>query len=56
MGFVQQHDEVVHGAEFGQDGAEVPDVVTAVAERGVVERRKPEAVDPQPLQVIESAG
>src|SRR3712207_8935539 len=42
---VEQHDEVLDGAELGQHGAEVADVVAAVAQRRVVERRQPEAVE-----------
>ena len=48
--------EVLDGAELGQHRAEVADVVAAVAQRRVVERRQPQAVDAQPLQVVELLG
>ena len=50
---VEQRDEVVDRAELGQHLVEVADVVAAVAQRRVVERRQPEAVDAKPLQVVE---
>ena len=53
---VEQRDEVVDGAELGQHLVEVADVVAAVAQRRVVERRQPEAVDAEPLQVVELFG
>ena len=53
---VEQHDEVVDGAELGQHGPEVADVVAAVTQRRVVERRQPDAVDAQPLDVVELLG
>ncbi len=46
-------DEVVDGAELRQHLVEVADVVAAVAQRRVVERRQPEAVDAEPLQVVQ---
>lgn len=51
---VDQGDEIVDGAEFGQHLVEVANVVTAVAQRRVVERRQPDAVDAKPLQVVEA--
>lgn len=53
---VQQLDEILDGAEFGQHLVEVPDVVAAVAQRGVVEGRQPQAVHAQPLHVVHSLG
>ena len=53
---VEQRDEVVDGAELGQHLVEVADVVAAVAQRRVVERRQPQAVDAEPLQVVELLG
>ncbi len=50
---VQQHHEILNGAELGQHRAIVGDVVTAVAQRGGVERRQPQAVDAQPLQIVQ---
>ena len=45
--------EVVDGAELGQHVGVVGDVVAAVAQRGREERRQPEAVHAQPLQVVQ---
>src|SRR3954453_15945204 len=50
---VEQRHEVVDRAELGQHLVEVADVVAAVAQRRVVERRQPEAVDAEPLQVVQ---
>jgi hypothetical protein len=44
---------VVDRAVLGQHREEVRDVVAAVAQRRLEERQQPEAVDPQPLQVVE---
>ncbi|GAA3109133.1 hypothetical protein GCM10020001_029090 [Nonomuraea salmonea] len=52
---INQSYEVPEIAELGQDLHEVRDVVTAVTQRRVVERQQPEAVDAQPLQVVELA-
>jgi hypothetical protein len=40
----------------GVDLVEVGDVVAAVAQRRLVERQQPDAVDPEPLQVVELLG
>ena len=53
---VEQLDEIVDGAELGQHLVEVADVVAAVAQRRVVERRQPETVDAKPLEVVELFG
>ena len=53
---VDELDEVGEVAELGQDGGVVGDVVAAVAQRGVEERRQPEAVDAQPLQIVQLGG
>ena len=53
---VEQVDEIVDGAELGQHLVEVADVVAAVAQRRVVERRQPKTVDAKPLQVVELFG
>ena len=53
---VQQLDEIVDGAELGQHLVEVADVVATVAQRRVVERRKPKTVDAKPLEVVELFG
>ncbi len=47
---------VLRGAEVGVHGEEVRDVVAAVLERRRVERQQPQAVDAQPLQVVELLG
>ncbi len=56
MGVVDELDEILHRAELRQDLAEIADVIPAVLERRIVERRQPDAVDPQPLQVIQLLG
>jgi hypothetical protein len=38
------------------DGVEVGDVVAAVAQRRLEHRQEPDAVDAQPLQVVELLG
>ena len=53
---VEQFDEIVDGAELGQHLVEVADVVAAVAQRRVVERWQPKAVDAKPFQVVELFG
>ena len=50
---VQQRHEIVDGAELGQHLVEVADVVAAVAQRRIVERRQPQTVHAEPLQVVE---
>jgi hypothetical protein len=45
--------EVLDGAVVGVDPVEVRDVVAAVPERRGIERQQPDAVDPEPLQVVE---
>ena len=52
-------DEVAHvvdGPVVGLDREVVRDVVAAVAQRGPVEGQQPDAVDAQPLQVVELLG
>ncbi|OSY49953.1 hypothetical protein BG846_04419 [Streptomyces fradiae ATCC 10745 = DSM 40063] len=51
---VHELDEVRQVTEVRQHRRVVGHVVTAVAERGLEEGRQPEAVDPQPLQVVQS--
>ena len=48
--------EVVDRPVVGVDGVEVGDVVAAVAQRRRVERQQPEAVDAEPLEVVELLG
>ena len=48
--------DVVDRAVVGVDLGEVGDVVAAVAQRRGVERQQPDAVDPEPLQVVELLG
>jgi hypothetical protein len=45
--------EVLDRAELGQHRGVVGDVVPAVAQRRGVERREPQAVDAEPVQVVE---
>ena len=47
--------ELVDRAELRQNRREVGDVVSTVAQRRVVERRDPQSVDPEPLQIVELA-
>ncbi len=53
VGSVDELDEVAEVAEFRQHLQEVADVVAAVAQRRLVDRQQPQAVDAQPLQVVE---
>ena len=53
---VEELEEVLEVAELGQDVGVVGDVVAAVAQRRGEERRQPEAVDAEPLQVVELLG
>ncbi len=50
---IEELDEVVDRPELGEHGAEVADVVSAVAQRRIVERWQPQAVDAEPGQVVE---
>src|SRR6516165_1997996 len=45
--------EVVDRPVIRVEGEEVRDVVTAVAQRRLVHRQEPEAVDAEPFQVVE---
>ena len=51
-----RRDGVGQVAVLGQDGEEVADVVAAVAEGRLVEGQQPEAVDAEPLEVVELLG
>src|SRR5215475_1103892 len=53
MSLLNQLEEVADGAEVRQDRREVRDVIPAVAEWRVVDRQQPDAIDPEPLQVVE---
>ena len=53
---VDEAAEVVHDAVVGVDAEEVGDVVAAVAQRRGVHRQEPDAVDPEPLEVLELLG
>jgi hypothetical protein len=53
---VEELDEVIDGAELRQHLIEVADVITAVAQRRIVKRWQPNAVDAQPLQVVDPFG
>ncbi len=53
MGGVDQLLHIVDRAVVGVHAGEVRDVVAAVAQRGLEERQQPDAVDAQPLQVVE---
>ncbi len=56
VSLLDEIDEVADGPELGQDRGEVGDVVAAVLERRGVDRQQPDAVDAEPLQVIEALG
>ena len=56
VGLVDQFGGVAHRAVVGVHAEEVGDVVPAVGQGRLVERQQPEAVDAQPLQVVELLG
>src|SRR5262249_39344695 len=56
VGLLDQLHGVGQHAVSGQNGEEVGNVVAAVPEGRLVEGQEPDAVDPQPLQVVEPAG
>ncbi len=56
VGGVDEFHEVGEVAELGEDGGVVGDVVAAVAQGRLEEGRQPQAVDAQPLQVVEFGG
>ena len=56
VGLLDQLDGVGQVAVLGQDGEEVADVVAAVAQGRLVEGQQPEAVDAEPLEVVELLG
>ena len=53
---VDELDEVADVPNSGSTAREVADVVAAVAQRRLVERQQPQAVDAEPLQVVELVG
>ena len=53
VGLVQELVEVLDVAELRQHRGVVADVVAAVAQRRGEERRQPQAVDAEPLQVVQ---
>jgi hypothetical protein len=56
MRLVDELAEVVHRSVVGVDLVEVGDVVAAVAQGRRVERQQPDAVDAEPLEVVELVG
>ena len=56
VGRVDERADVVDRAVVGVHGVEVGDVVAAVAQRRGVHRQQPDAVDPEPLEVVELLG
>ncbi len=56
MGFVEESLNVVECPVPGKDRLEAGDVVTAVAQRRLVEREQPDARDAEPLEVVEFLG
>ena len=53
VGLLEQPPQVVDGARLGVDRVVVADVVAAVPERRGVEGQQPEAVDAEPLEVVQ---
>src|SRR5204863_4045336 len=53
---VHERAEVLDGAVVRVDVVEVRDVVAAVAERRGIHREQPDAVDPEPFEVVELLG
>jgi hypothetical protein len=53
VGLLDERLEVVDRPVVGMDGVEVGDVVAAVAQRRGVHRQQPDAVDAEPLQVVQ---
>ena len=56
VGLVHELDEVAERAEARVDAVVVGDVVAVVAPRRRLERRQPERVDAEALEVVEPAG
>ena len=56
VGGLDERARVLDRAVVGVDRVEVGDVVAAVAQRRGVHRQQPDAVDPQPVQVVELLG
>nr|BBJ55753.1 hypothetical protein SAVMC3_83820 [Streptomyces avermitilis] len=56
VGRVHELDEVGQVTELGQHRGVVGDVVAAVAQGGLEERRQPQAVHAQPLQIVQLGG
>ena len=50
---VDKLDEVAKVAELGQHFEKVADVVSAVPQRRLIDRQQPDAVDAEPVQVVE---
>ena len=53
VGLIDTAMKILDCPVVGMDGKEVGDVVAAVAQRRRVHRQEPEAVDPEPLEVLE---
>jgi hypothetical protein len=56
MSPIHQLHEIPDVPEVGQHLGEVGDVVAAVAQRRVVDGQQPDAVDAEPLQIVEAGG
>jgi hypothetical protein len=56
VGGLEEGAHVLGGPVVGVDLQVVGDVVAAVAQRRAVVRQQPDAVDPEPLQVVELLG
>jgi hypothetical protein len=53
MGLVEEHVDVVDRARLRQHGVEVADVVAPVTQGRPIEGQQPQAVDAEPLEVVE---
>ena len=51
----QQTLKILHGAELFHNLVIIPDVITVVVIGGIINRREPESVRPQPLQIVQLA-
>ena len=56
MCLIDQFAQIVDRAEVWLDRVEVTDVVPGVAQRRLEDRREPDTVDSEPLEVIEGLG
>ena len=53
MSLCHQVLQIIHNAVVWQNLSEIPDVIAAIQQRGIKHWRQPDAIHPQPLQVIQ---